>query len=81
MRNLYVKKGGQDGQFNCVPVQLTEEDLNALEKDIRFNKLSETNGLFFGTSYPEDKYRDLAFIQRARMALDEGKVVYYTSWW
>lgn len=81
MEQLYYDKGGKDGTFNCVNVQLTEEDINNLEKDVQDGLLPETQGFFFGQSYPEDKEGDLEFIKQAREAINEGYDVYYTSWW
>lgn len=81
MENLYYEKGGTSDVFNCVSVQLTEEDINRLETDVKKNKLPETQGFFFGQSYPEDKKGDLEFIKDARRALKEGFDIYYTSWW
>jgi len=81
MGNLYYEKGGTDEQFNCANLQLTEEDLDNLEKDIVGNDLPYTVGFFFGESQPEDKKDDLEFITKAREALKEGYAVYYTSWW
>ena len=81
MENLYREKGGTDEQFNCVNLQLTEEDLVRLEEDINQEDLPETSGFFFGQSEPEDKEGDLEFISKAREALSEGYDVYYSSWW
>lgn len=81
MENLYRRKGGQADVFNCVNVQLTNEDLNALEKVVKRNALPPTQGFFFGSSSPEDKEGDLQFIQEARRAIDDGFDVFYTSWW
>ena len=81
MENLYRRKGGKAEDFNCVNVQLTNEDLNALEKVVKRNALPPTQGFFFGESSPEDKEGDLQFIQEARRAIDDGFDVFYTSWW
>lgn len=82
MRNLYASKGGSDEQFNCVPVRLTEEDLNELEEAVRDGDLPRTVGFFFGESNEdEDKEGDLEFIRLARHELAEGKAVFYYSWW
>jgi hypothetical protein len=81
MERLYRAKGGTDEQFNCVNVQITEEDLLQLEADVKNRRLVPTSGFFFGRSGPEDMQDDLAFIEKARQALSEGKTVYYTSWW
>jgi len=81
MENLYHRKGGQEETFNCVNVQLTLEDLKALEKVVKREALPPTQGFFFGQSSPEDKKDDLQFIMEARRAIDDGFDVYYTSWW
>ena len=81
MENLYQEKGGKSDTFNCDNLQLTEEDINRLEEDVNNDSLPETQGFFFGQSYPEDKVNDLEFIRKAREALAEGYDVYYTSWW
>jgi len=84
------------GDFNCVPVELTLEDLDQLEKDINEKVLPETGGFFFGDdsfSWEDDdgkefegnnyfhKEKDLEFISLARKELKAGKKVYYNSWW
>lgn len=84
------------GNFNCVPVELTLEDLEVLEADINEKVLPETGGLFFGGdsfdwedddgNKPKEgdyyyKKTDLQFIEDARKAISEGKKVYYNSWW
>ena len=84
------------GEFNCVPVELTLEDLDQLESDINEKVLPETGGFFFGDDsfeWTDDdgnkpkkgdyyyKQTDLEFIEDARKAINEGKKVYYSSWW
>jgi hypothetical protein len=82
MENLYESKGG-DHEFNCIPVRLTLEDLDNLEKDIRSKMLPETRGFFFGDNPPDEEsnLRDLDFIDEARAAIEAGDAVYYDSWW
>ena len=83
MEQLYRAKGGTKESFNCVPVQLTVEDLDQLQSDLLSEKLPQTQGFFFGTNPPdlESLKEDLMFIQKCRIALKEGKTVYYDSWW
>lgn len=83
MERLYRAKGGTKESFNCVPVRLTMEDLNALEADVLGNKLPETQGFFFGTNPPdaESMQHDMEFIGKAKVAIATGDVVYYDSWW
>lgn len=68
--------------FNCVPLELTHEDLDALEDAIVTDHLPITNGFFFGSD-SDDYYKrqDLEFVQKAREALDNGLTVCYDSWW
>ena len=94
--NLDDVENGFGSSFNCVPVELTLEDLNQLETDINEKVLPETGGFFFGGDsfdWEDDdgnppkegdyyyKKTDLQFIEDARKAINKGKKVYYNSWW
>jgi hypothetical protein len=83
MENLYRAKGGTKESFNCVPVRLTQIDLDALERAVLDNTLPPTTGFFFGDNPPDDesKLADLKFITEAKLALSKGYAVYYDSWW
>ena len=81
MQDLYYAKGGTAESFNCVPVQLTAEDLDRLETAVRTGTLPDTTGFFYGDSDGSETEDDLAFIANAREALAEGLTVYYNSWW
>lgn len=83
MENLYRQKGGAANTFNCVNVELTAEDLDALEQAIKNNAMPETTGFFFGNNPPDNESNeyDLAFVTKARQALQDGKYIYYSSWW
>jgi hypothetical protein len=80
MESLYREKGG-DGDFNCNPVELTSEDLDRLEEDIRNGGLPYTSGFFFGESRGDEEATDLAFVANARQVIAEGDRVFYDSWW
>lgn len=82
MHELYQDRGGAQ-EFNCVPVRLYEEDLDALERDITKNVLPQTTGFFFGDNPPDEESmeNDLKFIQQARLHIANGDAVYYDSWW
>ena len=84
------------GSFNCIPVELTLTDLEQLEAVITNKGMPETSGFFFGNDsfFWEDengnpfkegdyfyKETDLQFIEDARKAIEQGKKVYYNSWW
>ena len=92
MENLWHEKGCPNkpeepnslgmSNFNCVPVDLTYEDLDSLEKAVNSKELPQTIGFFFGDDSDDDyKQEDLEFIQKAREALDAGLTVEYSSWW
>lgn len=84
------------GDFNCVPLELTESDLDALEDDVCEKALPETGGFFFGndsfgwTTEDDEPYKgkdyhykpdDLEFIEKARQAISKGQKVYYNCWY
>ena len=78
---LYRERGGE-GQFNGDELELTWEDLERLEEDIKQSQLPETSGFFFGD--PSDDYyreQDLEFIKEARSQLFLGLRVFYNSSW
>ena len=81
MEDLYHEKGGEE-EFNCVDLELTLEDLEALEESLDEEALPETVGFFFGTDssihYAE---QDREFIVQARAAIKQGYTVVYSSWW
>ena len=83
MEKLYRSKGGDADSFNCIPVELTLDDLDNLQQALLDDNLPRTSGFFFGDNPPdlESMRDDLMFVQKCRIAIKEGKVVYYDSWW
>ena len=81
MENLWYEKGGE-GEFNCVELEITLNDLNALEATLDEEELPETAGFFFGGN-ADDHYAeaDREFIVQARAAIKQGYTVVYSSWW
>ena len=81
MEELYHEKGGSQ-EFNCVDLELTLGDLDALEESLDEEALPETAGFFFGTD-SSDHYaeQDREFIVQARAAIKQGYTVVYSSWW
>ena len=81
MEELYQDKGGEQ-EFNCVDLELTLEDLEALEESLDEEALPETAGFFFGTD-SSDYYAeaDREFIREARAAIKQGYTIVYSSWW
>jgi hypothetical protein len=81
MESLYRTKGGAAESFNVTNVQLTAEDIDALEFAIREKILPDTTGFFFGESDGSEVEDDLGFVAKARDALKAGYLVFYASWW
>lgn len=83
MEALYRAKGGT-GEFNGDEVELTWEDVDMLEHDIKNGHMSHlgTTGFFFGN--PSDSYykeQDLKFCIDAKAELFLGRKVFYNSSW
>lgn len=74
---------GFDGEFNCVPVQLSPSIIDELENDVAVRALKPRTGFFFGSQdiYPEDIESTKKFIADAREEFAAGNDVYYDSWW
>ena len=85
MERLWLSQGNE-GTFNCRPLRLEIEDIEQLQEDVEDGNLAEggedTDGFFFGDNSDEYyKEEDLAFCRWALTELEEGKEVYYDSWW
>jgi hypothetical protein len=52
MENLWLEKGNE-GEFNCVDLELTLDDLDNMEETLDENALPETQGFFFGENSDE----------------------------
>ena len=84
MENLFYEKGGDCNTFNGVELELTWDDVDKLEKDIRSGVIAkmDTKGFFFGD--PSDDYyyeKDLQFCVDAKAECFLGRKVFYNSSW
>ena len=88
MEQLWEKKGypggNKDDNFNGIELELSWEDLDQLEKDIKGGTVKKlgTTGFFFGD--PSDEYykeHDLKFCIDAKAELFLGRQVFYNSSW
>lgn len=71
-----------DPMFNGVELELTWDDLNKLEQDIKQGNLPSTAGFFFGENSDEYyKSQDLDFVYEAKSRLFLGQLVFYNSSW
>jgi hypothetical protein len=83
MESLWRDNGGE-GEFNCVDVYLTLDDINDLEAAVTRDNLPETGGFFYGSDSRFDEYQKeatLKFIKDAKAAIEQGLIVVYSSWW
>ena len=100
MQELWESKGcpnaKEDGDFNCVELQLNAQDIDELEDAILTMSMPESDGFFWGSDsffwadedgndYPENSYyyleQDLEFVTEARKMLDKGYRVFYSCWY
>jgi hypothetical protein len=81
MQQLWESKGNE-GDFNGDELELTWQDLDALELAVTHGQLPATGGFFFGKD-ADDHYReqDLEFVKNARAELFLGLKVFYNSSW
>ena len=89
MENLWEQKMQATGEdnphtFNGIELELTWEDIDRLEKDIKAGTVAQlaTTGFFFGD--PSDEYykeQDLEFCLDAKTELFLGLKVFYNSSW
>lgn len=63
--------GDDPTQFNCVELELTEDDLDSLDQEM-------LEFLYENDSHKED---DEKFIKDARKYIKQGETVVYDSWW
>lgn len=81
MEELYQRRGGAE-IFNCIPLELRQEDINYVRQVVLGEALPPTHGFFFGSDSDEHyKQHDLATLAKAEEAIANGKVVIYDSWW
>jgi hypothetical protein len=82
MELLAEQKKLKYDSFNGIELELTWEDLDALEHAVKHNRLPGTSGFFFGED-SDKHYRqsDLEFIKNARAELFLGLKVFYNSSW
>lgn len=81
MQQLWESRGNS-GDFNGDELELTWDDLEALEEAVLNNELPGTSGFFFGNN-ADDHYReqDLEFVRNAKAELFLGLKVFYNSSW
>ena len=84
MEKLAEKKGLEYDTFNGVELELTWEDIDSLEKDIKSGVVSNMNttGFFFGKASDDHYYEhDMQFCVNAKAELFLKRKVFYNSSW
>lgn len=90
MEKLWESKGGDNelskwgSNFNGVELELTWDDIDKLEKDIKSGEVSRlgTTGFFFGNPSDDVYYeQDLKFCVDAKTECFLGRKVFYNSSW
>lgn len=84
MENLFYEKGMDCNTFNGVELELTWDDIDKLEKDIKSGEVSRlgTTGFFFGNPSDDVYYdQDLKFCIDAKAECFLGRKVFYNSSW
>lgn len=88
MERLWISKGcpsdSPGASFNNVELELTWDDVDRLEKDIKSGQVSNlgTTGFFFGDPSDDHYYKqDLKFCIDAKAELFLGRKVFYNSSW
>ena len=80
--NKELPESEWDSSFNGIELELTAEDLDALERAVKKHQLPKTSGFFFGNDSDQHYYQhDLEFINKARAELFMGLKVFYNSSW
>ena len=81
MHRLWESRGNS-GDFNGDELELTWDDLEQLEQDIRNKNLPGTTGFFFGNERDDDyREQDLQFVRDAKAEVFLGLRVFYNSSW
>jgi hypothetical protein len=85
MEQLWQKKNPEDmSSFNGVEIELTWDDIDMLEKDIKSGVVAglDTKGFFFGKPSDDHYYEtDLKFCIDAKAECFLGRKVFYNSSW
>ncbi len=89
-------EGDSMGDFNCVDLPLTEQDIDNLEYSIENFELPEAHGFFWGSDsyfwndendkpHADNDYwykeSDLAFIKEARKLIKKKYRIFYSCWY
>jgi hypothetical protein len=73
----------EEGDFNCIPLELLLKDIKQLMKNVREDKLKPVEGFFFGNGEPDEdtKKEELEILRIALGYVADEYAVTYDSWW
>lgn len=89
MEDLYREKGGEEEEFNCVPLYLTKEDIERIIRDHKRHldeendfTIGESRGFFWGATNQEDWEDSLKDFEKILEETDwDNETVYYSCWY
>lgn len=81
LTNLYHEKGGKKSEFNCIPMELTKEDVNRLLKYAQQTEHEHFSGFFWGESDESQWKETVVLCKQMQKALKKGHKIIYDSWW
>lgn len=76
-RKLY----GDDIDFNCEYLEITEDMLKRLSDYLKLPEKKHYKGFFWGTSTDEDWKETKKLIPELKKRMKNGERIYYYSWW
>lgn len=88
MEDLYYERGGK-GEFNCVPLYLSKEDIENIIRDHKRHldpedefTIDEARGFFWGETCNEQWENSLKDFERILDETDwDNSTIYYSCWW
>ena len=87
-KKFMEKVTDETSDFNCVPLELSVEDLDQLYEDVLNCRLECSEGFFFGGTAYMNGYKgsdlqrdDLTFVIDAKRAIEAGNTVFYSAWY
>lgn len=69
--------------FNCIPLELSKQDIDNIIAALVHETMPPTQGFFFGfDSYDPEQYKkDIALFQKCLGLQEQGWKIIYNSWW
>lgn len=79
---LYYSNGGEAEEFNCVPYELSENEIEKIIELCENNKLKKSKGgFFFGETKEYHNKETIEIMKKALFFMKQGYTITYDSWW